>query len=75
MRGDACGMKLPDFVRNTDGTETGVVTGVTKHCQMEGCTGVRLHVRWSGASGKTRSTWPCSKGMKKTEKEDTWQIE
>lgn len=38
---------------------TGVTTGKTRRCQLEGCTGARLGVRWKDK----HITWPCSKGM------------
>lgn len=38
---------------------SGRATGTTYPCRMEGCTGVRVMVRWP--DGKV--TWPCSKGM------------
>lgn len=37
----------------------GALTGTTRHCRLEGCTGRRLGVRWP--DGKI--TWPCSKGL------------
>ena len=43
----------------TEGDEFGVATGTTRRCQLEGCTGVRVYVRWPDG----RLTMPCSKGM------------
>ena len=37
----------------------GRTTGGTSHCRLEGCTGLRLAVRWSDG----RLTFPCTKGM------------
>lgn len=37
----------------------GVATGSVRRCQLEGCPGLRVMVRWPG--GKV--TWPCTKGM------------
>lgn len=47
--------------------EPGVVVG-TRHCQLEGCRGLCLIVRWP--SGKR--TMPCTKGME--EKRNGWHI-
>jgi hypothetical protein len=38
---------------------TGKTTGGTRNCQMEGCNGIRIGVRWPDG----HMTWPCSKGM------------
>lgn len=43
------------------GKEEGRATGTFRQCQMEGCTGVRVGVRWRRDK---RITWPCSKGMR-----------
>lgn len=43
-----------------DGKEKGILTGGRRCCALEGCTGVRLGVRWP--DGKL--TWPCTDGMK-----------
>jgi hypothetical protein len=48
--------------------EYGLTTGTEKHCQLEGCTGMRIGVKWPGGN----TTWPCSKGMKPYRK--GWQI-
>ena len=37
----------------------GTATGSTRRCRLEGCTGIRVMVRWP--NGKV--TWPCTKGM------------
>lgn len=42
-----------------DGKAKGVPTGGTKRCRTEGCTGLRVGVRWADK----RITWPCTKGM------------
>lgn len=39
--------------------EVGNTTGSEKCCQLAGCNGRRLAVRWS--DGKL--TWPCTKGL------------
>ncbi len=50
------GMKI--YARDTD-SDPGVATGSTHECQMEGCSGVRVTVKWP--DGKV--TYPCSKGL------------
>lgn len=60
----------PTKVYRRDGKgKPGKVTGSTRRCQMEGCSGVRVMVRWP--NGKI--TWPCAKGLK-LRKDDHWQI-
>ncbi len=44
---------------NRTGTKAGVVVGGGDPCQLEGCNGVRLSVRWQ--DGKL--TRPCTKGL------------
>ena len=55
-------------VVSRDGEHTGRTTGATRICQMEGCTGRRLVVKWE--DGKI--TYPCTKGMEY--KGDAWRI-
>lgn len=52
----------PTFVWNREHTEKGELTGTSRMCPLEGCTGVRLYVRWP--DGKI--TYPCTKGMIET---------
>lgn len=47
------------LVQTRDRQTTGVATGATHHCRMEGCTGVRVTVRWPDGT----FTHPCSKGL------------
>ncbi len=47
-------------VRAASGEE-GHTTGTFRACQLEGCTGTRVGVRWP--DGKL--TWPCTKGMRR----------
>ena len=47
-------------VVSRDGKRTGIPTGSTRVCQLAGCTGRRIGVRWN--DGKL--TYPCSKGMR-----------
>lgn len=57
------------WIYDRDGKQAGVPTGGQRHCKMEGCTGMRIRVRWP--DGKI--TWPCSKGL--TLRQDGhWQI-
>lgn len=39
--------------------EVGKATGRTRRCQLHGCTGLRIGVRWKDKS----ISWPCSKAM------------
>lgn len=41
-----------------DGT-VGQASGSLHHCQMEGCNGLRISVRWPDG----RTTFPCSRGL------------
>jgi hypothetical protein len=50
-------------VVSRDGKSQGVATGSTRHCQLAGCTGVRLVVRWPKPGGACRFTYPCTKDM------------
>jgi hypothetical protein len=52
------------------GRYTGRTTGSVHHCQLEGCRGVRVTVKWN--TGKV--THPCSKGMVRDEDTHTWRI-
>jgi hypothetical protein len=38
----------------------GALTGTSRRCQLEGCTGRRYGARWSPGGD---ITWPCSKGI------------
>lgn len=46
-------------VISRDGKEKGVTTGGERRCQLEGCGGRRIAVRWP----KGNLTMPCTKGM------------
>jgi hypothetical protein len=49
----------------------GIPTGKTRRCQMEGCRGTRIGVRWVHANGKgTYVTWPCTRGLDFVQEED-----
>jgi hypothetical protein len=60
-------------VISRDGKSIGKVTGGERHCQMDGCTGMRIGVRWN--DGKL--TFPCTKGMSivKQGGKEVWKIE
>lgn len=48
-----------DFIKSRDSKNYGVIVNhSSRMCQMEGCTGMRMHVRWDDGS----TTYPCSKG-------------
>ncbi len=51
-------------------TSNGTLTGARRRCQLEGCLGVRLYVRWN--DGKL--TLPCTKGMTYDDLTNTWEI-
>jgi hypothetical protein len=55
-------------VISRDGKHVGKTTGAVRLCQMEGCRGERLTVKW--ANGK--HTHPCTKGMAYSKK--GWKI-
>ena len=57
-------------VLSRDGKEIGTPTGGQSRCQMEGCFGLRITVRWP--DGKLSR--PCSKGMRAS-RNDTWRIQ
>lgn len=46
-------------VYSRDGASVGLTTGSTHRCQLEGCTGRRVTVKWP--DGKI--THPCTKGL------------
>lgn len=46
-------------VLSRDGRLTGKTTGGQRQCQMEGCTGSRIGVRWKDGT----LTYPCTHGM------------
>lgn len=49
----------PQYVFSREGDEKGRLTGGSRFCRLESCTGRRLGVRWP--DGKL--TWPCTKGL------------
>ena len=55
-------------VYSQSGDVCGVASGSVKQCSLDGCRGVRVHVRWPGGT----FSWPCSKGME--QRGDGWQI-
>jgi hypothetical protein len=57
-------------VLDRTGREEGVTTGSFKRCNLEGCKGLRVMVRWP--DGKW--TWPCTAGMKWNNEANAYQI-
>jgi len=55
-------------VLSRGGTDEGVTTGGSYRCRLEGCTGLRIAVRWKDG----HMTYPCSKGMRRSKKH--WRI-
>lgn len=49
----------PETVWSRDGKVAGKATGSQHPCQMEGCRGQRVSVKWPDGS----RTFPCSRGM------------
>jgi hypothetical protein len=47
-------------VYSRDGKTCGTATGATRPCQMEGCKGQRVSVKWSDG----KHSFPCSRGMR-----------
>jgi hypothetical protein len=48
-------------IQERDGPMIGRVTGGTRRCQLEGCTGLRIGVRWKDR----KFTMPCSRGIER----------
>lgn len=48
----------------------GKTLGSVRRCQLEGCSGVRVTVRWSDGT----ITYPCSKGLEWNDAEGCWII-
>lgn len=55
-------------VVSSDKKETGSMTGTTRRCQLEGCNGLRMGVKWADR----KLSWPCTKGM--VYKNGKWEI-
>lgn len=54
------------WVVSRDGTKKGEIKNLrSRPCQMEGCTGMRMHVKWPDG----RSTFPCTKGCEQIDDE------
>jgi len=62
-------MKKGTKVQSRDEATTGVATGATYRCRMDGCTGLRCTVKWPDG----KFTHPCTKGMWETPSGD-WKI-
>ena len=63
-------LKIGDTVVTFDGFYTGKTTGGSRPCQLEGCRGECLGVRWN--DGKL--TFPCTAGMTYDDRTATWKI-
>lgn len=57
-------------VRSRSGDEVGKLTGGKRKCQMDGCRGQQLCVRWTD---RVR-TWPCTHGMTYDDVAKEWRI-
>jgi hypothetical protein len=53
-----------------EGGEEGYTSGGTRHCRLEGCSGLRLRTIWKDG----KHTWPCTKGLMWNEEKQGWQI-
>ena len=51
--------KTWENVISKDG-EVGHTEGKAHRCRLEGCSGMRLHVKWNDE----KMTYPCTKGMR-----------
>lgn len=58
---------VPVFARGAK-KATGKTTSSTMRCQLKGCGGIRVCVKWDNG----RKTWPCSKGMRRNK--NNWRI-
>ena len=63
-------LKIGDTVVSFNGIYTGKTTGGSRPCQLEGCRGKCLGVRWN--DGKL--TFPCTAGMTYDDKTATWKL-
>ena len=65
---------IPKIVltRKTKGKrrQRGIPTGSGRICNLEGCSGMRIGVRWP--DGKL--TFPCTDGMRSTKTDGVWEI-
>lgn len=58
------------YMLSRDGAKRGVILNPhSRPCSMEGCTGMRIHVKWEDG----RHTYPCSKGCVQISV-DSWRI-
>lgn len=47
------------IIYSRDCARKGVTTGRVHHCDLEGCRGVRISVKWEDG----RRSFPCTKGL------------
>lgn len=59
-----------ETILSREGSLEGVLTGSTHMCRLEGCSGIRISVKWPDG----KHTYPCSKGIKWNDKLNAWQI-
>ena len=57
------------IVYSRDGKVKGRLTGGSRKCTMESCSGLRLAVRWQDNGDMT---WPCTDGM--TWRKRSWRL-
>lgn len=63
-------IKEPPTIWARGREKMGKATGGERRCQMEGCNGRRIIVRWSDGT----MTHPCTKGMAWSEEKNEWEI-
>lgn len=57
--------------RGGDETKKGIILNLrSRPCRLDGCTGMRIHVKWPDG----KHTYPCSKGCRQLD-EHTWIID
>ena len=64
------GLKSGQDVKARERDDTGKTTGSAHSCQLEGCRGLRISVKWEDG----KHTFPCSRGMAFDDATETWQI-
>lgn len=73
LMAEKTGVRRPVVVFGRKGTASekvaGVLTGNSRRCNLEGCNGLRLSVRWPDG----HHTFPCTKGMEIRD-DGQWQI-
>lgn len=62
-------LKPGQLVAARDNRDAGKTTGMQSRCRLEGCSGMRVTVRWPSG----RITRPCCKGMEQ-HADGSWKI-